>query len=390
MPKSYIIITGKPRSGKSTLVLKLSEKLKSMNISIAGLITPELKDQNRYGFEIIGISSGKRKILALEKSRTSEKSKYKLGKYIVFTENFVEIFEEEIKNPKDVFIIDEVGPMEIPSRKIQGSFLEELKKSEIKTVIITVKKDMVQEIKDFFTQDNIIDIDEIGADLAYAYALEKSTGTDAFLFDLDGVIIDSSEFHKQSWVVLMSSKGINFSEEDFKITFGKRNEEILKDYFPDLPESEIKKMSYEKEELYRKFAKGNIKPIDGSIDTLRLIRENGFKIALVSSTPKENIDFIFKELKLDNFFDAVVSGTDIKQGKPNPECYLIAAAKLGVKPQRCYVVEDSEHGLEAGKKAGAKCIGITTTHKKLKNADIVVNNFYEMNELIKKVILELK
>lgn len=390
MPKSYIIITGKPRSGKSTLVLKLSEKLKSMNISIGGLITPELKDQNRYGFEIIGISSGKRKILALEKSRTSEKSKYKLGKYIVFTENFVEIFEEEIKNPKDVFIIDEVGPMEIPSRKIQGSFLEELKKSEIKTVIITVKKDMVQEIKDFFTQDNIIDIDEIGADLAYAYALEKSTGTDAFLFDLDGVIIDSSEFHKQSWVVLMSSKGINFSEEDFKITFGKRNEEILKDYFPDLPESEIKKMSYEKEELYRKLAKGNIKPIDGSIDTLRLIRENGFKIALVSSTPKENIDFIFKELKLDNFFDAVVSGTDIKQGKPNPECYLIAAAKLGVKPQRCYVVEDSEHGLEAGKKAGAKCIGITTTHKKLKNADIVVNNFYEMNELIKKVILELK
>lgn len=390
MPKSYIIITGKPRSGKSTLVLKLSEKLKSMNISIGGLITPELKDQNRYGFEIIGISSGKRKILALEKSRTSEKSKYKLGKYIVFTENFVEIFEEEIKNPKDVFIIDEVGPMEIPSRKIQGSFLEELKKSEIKTVIITVKKDMVQEIKDFFTQDNIIDIDEIGADLAYAYALEKSTGTDAFLFDLDGVIIDSSEFHKQSWVVLMSSKGINFSEEDFKITFGKRNEEILKDYFPDLPESEIKKMSYEKEELYRKLAKGNIKPIDGSIDTLRLIRENGFKIALVSSTPKENIDFIFKELKLDNFFDAVVSGTDIKQGKPNPECYLVAAAKLGVKPQRCYVVEDSEHGLEAGKRSGAKCIGITTTHKKLKNADIVVNNFYEMNELIKKVILELK
>lgn len=390
MPKSYIIITGKPRSGKSTLVLKLSEKLKSMNISIGGLITPELKDQNRYGFEIIGISSGKRKILALEKSRTSEKSKYKLGKYIVFTENFVEIFEEEIKNPKDVFIIDEVGPMEIPSRKIQGSFLEELKKSEIKTVIITVKKDMVQEIKNFFTQDNIIDIDEIGADLAYAYALEKSTGTDAFLFDLDGVIIDSSEFHKQSWVVLMSSKGINFSEEDFKITFGKRNEEILKDYFPDLPESEIKKMSYEKEELYRKLAKGNIKPIDGSIDTLHLIRENGFKIALVSSTPKENIDFIFKELKLDNFFDAVVSGTDIKQGKPNPECYLIAAAKLGVKPQRCYVVEDSEHGLEAGKRSGAKCIGITTTHKKLKNADIVVNNFYEMNELIKKVILELK
>lgn len=390
MPKSYIIITGKPRSGKSTLVLKLSEKLKSMNISIGGLITPELKDQNRYGFEIIGISSGKRKILALEKSRTSEKSKYKLGKYIVFTENFVEIFEEEIKNPKDVFIIDEVGPMEIPSRKIQGSFLEELKKSEIKTVIITVKKDMFQEIKDFFTQDNIIDIDEIGADLAYAYALEKSTGTDAFLFDLDGVIIDSSEFHKQSWVVLMSSKGINFSEEDFKITFGKRNEEILKDYFPDLPESEIKKMSYEKEELYRKLAKGNIKPIDGSIDTLRLIRENGFKIALVSSTPKENIDFIFKELKLDNFFDAVVSGTDIKQGKPNPECYLVAAAKLGVKPQRCYVVEDSEHGLEAGKRSGAKCIGITTTHKKLKNADIVVNNFYEMNELIKKVILELK
>lgn len=390
MPKSYIIITGKPRSGKSTLVLKLSEKLKSMNISIGGLITPELKDQNRYGFEIIGISSKKRKILALEKSRTSEKSKYKLGKYIVFTENFVEIFEEEIKNPKDVFIIDEVGPMEIPSRKIQGSFLEELKKSEIKTAIITVKKDMVQEIKDFLMQDNIIDIDEIGADLAYAYALEKSTGTDAFLFDLDGVIIDSSEFHKQSWVVLMSSKGINFSEEDFKITFGKRNEEILKDYFPDLPESEIKKMSYEKEELYRKFAKGNIKPIDGSIDTLRLIRENGFKIALVSSTPKENIDFIFKELKLDNFFDAVVSGTDIKQGKPNPECYLIAAAKLGVKPQRCYVVEDSEHGLEAGKRSGAKCIGITTTHKKLKNADIVVNNFYEMNELIKKVILELK
>lgn len=361
-----------------------------MNLSVSGVITPELRDENkkRYGFEIIGFSTQKRKFLALERSRTKELSKYKLGKYIVFPDNFTEILEEEIEKSGDIFVIDEIGPMELPSREIQGSFIEKIRNLENKKVILTVKKDMLEELKKFLRTSDVIDLDKVKTNYAYIYVLEKITGTEAFLFDLDGVIIDSSEFHKKSWMVLMSSNGINFSEEDFKRTFGKRNEEILKEYFPNLPEREIKRMSYEKEELYRKFAKCNIKPIDGSIEIIKFIKEKGFKLALVSSTPRENIDFIFKELNLGEIFNTVVSGTDIKVGKPNPECYLVAAQKLDIKPQKCYVVEDSEHGLQAGKSAGSKCIGITTTHKELKNADIVIKNFKEMKEFLSEVILK--
>lgn len=386
--KKFIIITGKPASGKSTLVARLTERLRDMGISVGGVFTPELKDKSnrRYGFEVVGISSGRRSTLAIDKNLSSTQRCYRLGRYTVFPENFAAVLQEEILSGAEVFIVDEVGPMELPSGELEESWLRMVKSNASKfcRVVLTVKKNMASALKKFIGEYFLlVDIDEVGRDLGYIYVLEKVTGTDAFLFDLDGVIVDSAEFHKRAWLAYMESKGVDFSEDDFKKTFGKTNEDILKSYFPSASEDELRRMSMDKEELYRKLAKGKIKAIEGSVELLKLIKDKNFKTALVSSTPRENIDFLFEELGLGEFFDVVVSGTDVRRGKPDPECYLLAIYKLGVKAYKTYVVEDSEHGLEAGKRAGAKCVGITTTHKDLKSADLVVDSFRVLENFIR-------
>lgn len=203
----------------------------------------------------------------------------------------------------------------------------------------------------------------------------------AILFDLDGVIADTAIFHFEAWKLFMSKFGIHFSEDDFRSTFGMMNDSILKRYLgQNLSYEEIKRLSAEKESIYRNLAKGRIKPIDGALEFIKLSRKR-FKLALVSSTPMENIEFIISGFSLKNTFDAVVSGSEVKNGKPAPDCYILASQKLGIKPEFCCVIEDSGHGIIAGKSAGAICIGILTTHKSLQGADFIVRSFEEIKRI---------
>jgi len=204
----------------------------------------------------------------------------------------------------------------------------------------------------------------------------------AVLFDLDGVIADTARFHFEAWRLFFLRHGKRFSEEDFRHIFGMTNDLILKKHLgKDLSSEEIERLSREKEKMYRDIAKGKVKPIKGVPDFIRLARER-FKIALVSSTPKENIDFILSEFSLEDVFDSIVSGSEIKRGKPDPECYILASKKLKVSPKLCCVIEDSQHGVDAAKAAGAVCIGILTTHQDLEGADFIVRNFEEIRKIL--------
>ena len=122
-------------------------------------------------------------------------------------------------------------------------------------------------------------------------------------------------------------------------------------------------------------ARGNIKPLPGAVELLRSLGEHGFKAAIASSAPPENIEMITRSLGINGCFHAVVFGYEVTEGKPSPQGFLLAARKLGIEPGCCIVIEDAVAGVEAAKRAGMHCIAVTNTHpgEKLKEADIIVD-----------------
>ena len=201
----------------------------------------------------------------------------------------------------------------------------------------------------------------------------------AVLWDLDGVLVDTATFHFQAWRELMGELGRPLSEQDFRRTFGLRNDAILKELLGDLAPAEVERLSRRKEELFRERAKGRITPIAGAVELARRLERQGTKMGLVSSTPRENIELIVGELGLEGSFQAVVAAEDTEHGKPDPEGFLLAAERLGVSPEDCVVIEDAPGGVEAAKRAGMRCVGLTTTRPRegLAKADLVVDSLTE-------------
>ena len=198
----------------------------------------------------------------------------------------------------------------------------------------------------------------------------------AVLWDLDGVLVDSAPFHFQAWRELFTSLGREFSEADFRHTFGLRNDTILGDLLGDLPPAEVERLAARKEELFRRAARGNIAALPGALALLRLLRERGLRLALVSSTPHANIELVLRSLGVETAFDVIVGEEDVTRGKPDPEGFLLAAERLGVPPGECVVIEDAPAGVEAAKRGGMRCVGVygDRPREALAKADLVVEN----------------
>ena len=128
-------------------------------------------------------------------------------------------------------------------------------------------------------------------------------------------------------------------------------------------------------------ARGNIKPLPGAIELLRSLNEHGFSQALGSSAPIENIRLVTQELGIEGIFQVIVSGRDVKEGKPSPQGFLLAAEKLGIEPQYCVVIEDATAGVAAAKRAGMRCLAVTNTSPKTKlaSADRVVDTLEQVS-----------
>jgi len=207
------------------------------------------------------------------------------------------------------------------------------------------------------------------------YVWQQSRKT--FLWDMDGVVVDSHSFHFAAWQEAFAKRGITFTTEDFANLFGTRNDFIVSSVTSgELSGEDAKAIVQEKEESFRRMAIGNVKAFPGALRLLDIIKAGNFKLGLVSSAPKENIDLITSELDFDGVFDCVVSGQEVSEGKPSPQIYLLAAKKLGVAPKDCLVIEDSPPGIQAAKTAGMKCLAISNTHprQKLDKADKVVDS----------------
>jgi len=200
--------------------------------------------------------------------------------------------------------------------------------------------------------------------------------TKAVIWDMDGVIADTAPFHFEAWQGVFNQRGASFTEDDFRRNFGQRNDTIIRNTLgKDIPLSEIEAIATEKEENFRQGARHNIKPLTGAVKLLKSLKEYGFSLALASSAPVANIQLVTRELDIENCFQAIVSGREVKEGKPSPQGFLLAAKKLGVEPENCLVIEDAVAGVTAAKRGGMHCLAVTNTNPKtsLAEADLVVD-----------------
>jgi beta-phosphoglucomutase family hydrolase len=199
---------------------------------------------------------------------------------------------------------------------------------------------------------------------------------EAVLWDLDGVLVDTARFHYQAWWQLLSEFGRSLSEEEFRRTFGLRNDLILRDMLGEVSAEEVKRLSERKEALFRQHAAGQVTLLPGAAELVRRTRDGGRRMALVTSTPRANIDFVLEQVGLSGAFDTIVAAEDVSRGKPDPEGFLLAARRLGVAPERCLVIEDAPGGIEAACRAGMRSLAVTTTRprEELTAADAVVDS----------------
>lgn len=187
------------------------------------------------------------------------------------------------------------------------------------------------------------------------------------VFDLDGVLIDSHNQHERSWFQLAEEIGKSLTKEQFKESFGMRNVMCIPHVFSwTSPEDheQIRLLGDRKEELYRELLRADgIEPLPGVVALLQSLTGAGVSFSLGSSTSRKNIEVCFAATGLDRFFGPFYTGAeDVTRGKPFPDVFLEAAAKIDRSPTRCLVIEDAHVGVEAGLAAGMKVLAVTTTH----------------------------
>ncbi|MHC4624314.1 MAG: HAD family hydrolase [Planctomycetota bacterium] len=201
--------------------------------------------------------------------------------------------------------------------------------------------------------------------------------TMGIIFDLDGVLIDTADFHKQSWFDLAEKEGFEITSQFFYETFGMQNYQIIPILAKrDLPPEEINRLSKWKEQRYRNLIEDAQILAAGADALLVDLKQHGFLLAIGSSAPRKNMDFVLERIGVADYFDALVVGEDVKNGKPAPDTFLKAAERLSLPPARCVVVEDAVAGVQAAKSAGMSVIALTTTRprKELHQADLITDS----------------
>jgi len=198
----------------------------------------------------------------------------------------------------------------------------------------------------------------------------------AVIWDMDGVIAATAPYHLKAWQEVFRKRGIDFTEQQFSRHFGQRNDSIIKGAMgEDVSPQEMETIADEKEKGFRRRIGQDVKALPGVIELMHSLLQHGFKIALASSAPMENITFITQSLGINSLFHSITTGHEVPRGKPSPDVFLLAAERLGARPANCIVIEDAVAGIKAAKTAGMFCLAVTNTHPRasLSEADLVVD-----------------
>ena len=201
----------------------------------------------------------------------------------------------------------------------------------------------------------------------------------AVLWDMDGTLLDSAEYHWLAWRDILAGERFELAHDQFVATFGQRNDTILRDWLgADLPIGEIDRIGGAKEARYRALVRaGGITLLPGVERWLRRLQADGWCQAIASAAPRANVEAIVAALDIAAYFDAISSAEDVQRGKPDPQVFLVAAERVGVLPARCIVIEDAPAGLLGAQRGGMRAIGVRSSHADLQ-ADIVVDTLAEL------------
>ena len=203
----------------------------------------------------------------------------------------------------------------------------------------------------------------------------------AAIFDLDGVIVDTVMLHFKAWRKMFSEYGQNFTFSDYKTKVdGILRVDGAKNILGALPFDKIERAAARKQVYFLESLENKgVKTYKGTIDLIDELKTNNIKIGVISSS--KNCRHILQKAKVIELFDVMVTGDDVKKGKPHPEVFITAAKKLGVSPERCIVFKDAALGIEGAKKAKMICVGIDrhSDSKRLRKADLVVSDLSEIS-----------
>jgi len=205
----------------------------------------------------------------------------------------------------------------------------------------------------------------------------------AVIFDMDGTMVDNTPYHYQTWQVMFKKYGMGeLSPHTYYSEFsGVPVLDTVQRIFSDRDNDGMHQLVKEKEAIYQDLYTPHAVAVKGLVGFLEDLKQSGIKIAIASSASIHDIDFILERIRVREYFDVIIDGSQVNKGKPNPDIFLKAAEHLQTLPQHCAVIEDSIAGIKAGNAAGMKVIGITTGNsaEKLQPSALVIDDFTELS-----------
>ena len=205
--------------------------------------------------------------------------------------------------------------------------------------------------------------------------------SEACIFDMDGVLIDSGVWHRAAWQALLAEMGLDPARPDFwRLTIGRPGEEAVPLLLgKTLPDREARRLARRKRDLYVELARGGLRAVEGAPAFIEHLARRGIPRAVGTSASRMDVERMLGGVGLRRHFEVVVTSEDVRLGKPDPEVYVLAARRLGAAPGACVVFEDSVVGIQAARRAGMRAIGVTTAYGeeelRAAGAELVIGDF---------------
>jgi len=205
--------------------------------------------------------------------------------------------------------------------------------------------------------------------------------SEACIFDMDGVLIDSGVWHRAAWQALLAEMGLDPARPDFwRLTIGRPGEEAVPLLLgKTLPDREARRLARRKRDLYVELARGGLRAVEGAPAFIEHLARRGIPRAVGTSASRMDVERMLEGVGLRRHFEVVVTSEDVRLGKPDPEVYVLAARRLGAARGACVVFEDSVVGIQAARRAGMRAIGVTTAYGeeelRAAGAEVVIGDF---------------